>query len=115
LKGDAQEADAHRVGTVQQAISAYTTYSRGKAENTTPFDEPGKMDPSGKPVVQRSASFQRTERSKQTKFPSFFTAESQFTAPYVLSNEVEAANLIHSASLLALNSGILIAVPIPKV
>ena len=49
------------------------------------------------------------------KFPSFFTAESPFSAPYALQNEAEAANLIHSSFQFGLGSGILIAVPIPKV
>ena len=49
------------------------------------------------------------------KFPSFFTAESPFPAPYALQDEAEAANLLHSAFQFGLGSGILIAVPIPKV
>lgn len=49
------------------------------------------------------------------KFPSFFTAESLHPAPYALHNQAEAANLLHSAFHFGLGSGILIAVPIPKV
>ncbi|CAL8073510.1 unnamed protein product [Orchesella dallaii] len=48
------------------------------------------------------------------KFPSFFTAQSQFPAPYSVQNESEAASLIHSAFQFQLDSGVLIAVPIPK-
>lgn len=51
----------------------------------------------------------------RVKFPSFFTAESQFSAPYSLSDEFQAAHLVNSAINFKLNSGILIAVPIPKV
>lgn len=50
-----------------------------------------------------------------TKFPSFFTSESPFIAPYAVKNEIEAASLIHSVFQFKLNSGVLIAVPIPKV
>ncbi|ODM95199.1 Pseudouridine-5'-phosphate glycosidase [Orchesella cincta] len=48
------------------------------------------------------------------KFPSFFTAQSQFPAPYSIQNETEAASLIQSAFQFQLDSGVLIAVPIPK-
>jgi pseudouridine-5'-phosphate glycosidase len=49
------------------------------------------------------------------KFPSFFTAESQFGAPYAVRDEIGAAGLVHATLQIGLNSGLLIAVPIPKV
>ncbi|RMZ93255.1 pseudouridine-metabolizing bifunctional -like [Brachionus plicatilis] len=47
------------------------------------------------------------------EFPSFFTAKSGFTAPYNCSSASEAARLIQSNLKLGVNSGLLIAVPIP--
>lgn len=48
------------------------------------------------------------------EFPSFFTSKSGFSAPYNCSNASEAARLIDSNLKIGLNSGLLIAVPIPS-
>ncbi|XP_066446345.1 uncharacterized protein [Eleutherodactylus coqui] len=47
-------------------------------------------------------------------FPAFFTTRSGFLAPYHVSNEQEAAQLIASSLELRLGSGVLITVPIPE-
>nr|XP_023654010.1 pseudouridine-metabolizing bifunctional protein C1861.05-like isoform X2 [Paramormyrops kingsleyae] len=47
-------------------------------------------------------------------FPAFFTPHSGFASPYNVANSQEAAELIDSASCLGLQSGLLVAVPIPK-
>jgi pseudouridine-5'-phosphate glycosidase len=47
-------------------------------------------------------------------FPSFFTAKSQYEAPYNCRNETEAARLIHANLMTGFNSGLLLAVPIPE-
>jgi pseudouridine-5'-phosphate glycosidase len=54
-------------------------------------------------------------KSEKIKFPSFFTRESQFAAPYFLADELQAAHLVNSSINFKLDSGILIGVPIPKV
>ncbi|KAG8012781.1 Pseudouridine-metabolizing bifunctional protein C1861.05 [Nibea albiflora] len=46
-------------------------------------------------------------------FPAFFSPQSGFTSPYQVSNPEEAAELIASALSLGLQSGVLLAVPIP--
>ncbi|XP_027128831.1 pseudouridine-metabolizing bifunctional protein C1861.05 [Larimichthys crocea] len=46
-------------------------------------------------------------------FPAFFSPQSGFTSPYQVSNPEEAAELIASTLSLGLQSGILLAVPIP--
>lgn len=57
----------------------------------------------------------QNRRNGTLKFPSFFVAQSQFSAPFALTDQMEAATLIHSAFQFQLGSGILIAVPIPEV
>jgi len=57
----------------------------------------------------------KSQEIGRVKFPSFFTAESQFAAPYSLPDELQAAHLVNSSINFGLDSGILIAVPIPKV
>uniref|UniRef100_A0A3Q3T1L6 Zgc:136858 n=2 Tax=Mastacembelus armatus TaxID=205130 RepID=A0A3Q3T1L6_9TELE len=47
-------------------------------------------------------------------FPAFFSQQSGFTSPYQVSNPEEAATLIASTLSLGLQSGVLIAVPIPE-
>ncbi|KAK2842501.1 hypothetical protein Q5P01_012701 [Channa striata] len=47
-------------------------------------------------------------------FPAFFTPQSGFTSPYRVSNPEEAAALIASSLSLRLQSGVLLAVPIPE-
>ncbi|XP_067292690.1 uncharacterized protein zgc:136858 [Pseudorasbora parva] len=47
-------------------------------------------------------------------FPAFFTQQSGFTSPYHVSSPQEAADLIASTLSLGLQSGILLAVPIPE-
>ncbi|CAF0705628.1 unnamed protein product [Brachionus calyciflorus] len=47
------------------------------------------------------------------EFPSFFTAKSGFQAPYNCSNVTDAARLIDANLKTGLNSGLLLAVPIP--
>ncbi|XP_056137694.1 uncharacterized protein zgc:136858 [Lampris incognitus] len=46
-------------------------------------------------------------------FPAFFSPQSGFTSPYCVSNPREAAELIASTLSLGLQSGLLLAVPIP--
>jgi len=57
----------------------------------------------------------KAEESDPVKFPSFFTAESPFPAPYFVRNETEAAELVHASLNFRLGSGILLAGPMPKV
>ncbi|XP_026222279.1 indigoidine_A and YeiC_kinase_like domain-containing protein isoform X1 [Anabas testudineus] len=47
-------------------------------------------------------------------FPAFFSPESGFTSPYQVDNPDEAATLIASTLSLGLQSGVLLAVPIPE-
>ncbi|XP_012697910.2 pseudouridine-metabolizing bifunctional protein C1861.05 [Clupea harengus] len=47
-------------------------------------------------------------------FPAFFSPQSGYTSPYHVSNPEEAAELIASALALGLQSGVLLAVPIPE-
>ncbi|XP_034541782.1 pseudouridine-metabolizing bifunctional protein C1861.05 [Notolabrus celidotus] len=47
-------------------------------------------------------------------FPAFFSPQSGFTSPYQVCNPEEAAKLIASTLCLGLQSGVLIAVPIPE-
>ncbi|XP_070687002.1 uncharacterized protein [Pempheris klunzingeri] len=47
-------------------------------------------------------------------FPAFFSPQSGFTSPYQVCNPEEAAKLIESALSLGLQSGVLLAVPIPE-
>ncbi|XP_062403096.1 uncharacterized protein zgc:136858 [Sardina pilchardus] len=47
-------------------------------------------------------------------FPAFFTPQSGYTSPYHVSNPVEAAELIGATLSLGLQSGLLLAVPIPE-
>lgn len=47
-------------------------------------------------------------------FPAFFTPQSGFTSPYKVSSPEEAAELIASTLTLGLQSGVLLAVPIPE-
>lgn len=47
------------------------------------------------------------------QFPAFFSPNSGFQAPFTVKDDKEAAQLIASALLLGLGSGVLIAVPIP--
>ncbi|XP_053174690.1 uncharacterized protein zgc:136858 isoform X1 [Scomber japonicus] len=47
-------------------------------------------------------------------FPAFFSPQSGFTSPYQVCNPEEAAKLISSTLSLGLQSGILLAVPIPE-
>eukprot|EP00063_Salmo_salar_P006436 XP_013981271.1 PREDICTED: pseudouridine-metabolizing bifunctional protein C1861.05-like isoform X2 [Salmo salar] len=47
-------------------------------------------------------------------FPAFFSPESGFTSPYHVNNAEEAADLIAGNLSLGLQSGLLLAVPIPK-
>lgn len=47
-------------------------------------------------------------------FPAFYTRKSGMKAPYNVDEPVDAANLILTAKRLNLNSGILIAVPVPE-
>ncbi|XP_053799467.1 uncharacterized protein LOC128788448 isoform X2 [Vidua chalybeata] len=49
------------------------------------------------------------------EFPAFFSRQSGFQAPYHVRDEEEAAKLIDSALGLGLSSGVLIAVPCPRV
>lgn len=54
-----------------------------------------------------------TYQSPDKDFPAFYSRNSGCKAPYDIKNPTEAAKLIISAEQLNLNSGILIAVPIP--
>ncbi|XP_038553990.1 pseudouridine-5'-phosphate glycosidase isoform X4 [Micropterus salmoides] len=47
-------------------------------------------------------------------FPAFFSPQSGFTSPYQICNPEEAAKLIASTLTLGLQSGVLLAVPIPE-
>uniref|UniRef100_A0A3Q3WV18 Carbohydrate kinase PfkB domain-containing protein n=1 Tax=Mola mola TaxID=94237 RepID=A0A3Q3WV18_MOLML len=47
-------------------------------------------------------------------FPAFFSPQSGFTSPYQVGNPEEAAKLIASALSMGLQSGVLLAVPIPE-
>ncbi|KAM9352022.1 uncharacterized protein ABDE67_006881 [Symphorus nematophorus] len=49
-----------------------------------------------------------------TNFPAFFSPQSGFTSPYQVCNPEEAAKLIASTLSLGLQSGVLLAVPIPE-
>ncbi|KAG7230980.1 hypothetical protein INR49_025009 [Caranx melampygus] len=51
---------------------------------------------------------------KSKNFPAFFSLQSGFTSPCQVSNPTEAAKLIESARSLGLQSGVLLAVPIPE-
>ncbi|MFT7796753.1 pseudouridine-metabolizing bifunctional protein C1861.05-like [Arapaima gigas] len=51
---------------------------------------------------------------KSKEFPAFFTPRSGFVSPYNVADAQEAAQLIDSASCLGLQSGLLVAVPIPE-
>lgn len=55
-----------------------------------------------------------TYQSPDKEFPAFYSRKSGCKAPYDIENPVDAAKLIISAQKLNLNSGILIAVPIPE-
>ena len=49
-----------------------------------------------------------------TDFPAFFTRSSGIKSPIHLTDETEAVRLIKSHQSMQLNSGVLIAVPIPE-
>ncbi|XP_072519956.1 uncharacterized protein [Salminus brasiliensis] len=51
---------------------------------------------------------------KSKSFPAFFSPKSGFTSPYSVLNAEEAADLIASTLSLGLQSGVLLAVPIPE-
>uniref|UniRef100_A0A3B4E9D4 Carbohydrate kinase PfkB domain-containing protein n=1 Tax=Pygocentrus nattereri TaxID=42514 RepID=A0A3B4E9D4_PYGNA len=51
---------------------------------------------------------------KSKSFPAFFSTQSGFTSPYNVLNAEEAAKLIASMLSLGLESGVLLAVPIPE-
>ncbi|XP_070763979.1 uncharacterized protein [Enoplosus armatus] len=51
---------------------------------------------------------------KLKNFPAFFSPQSGFTSPYQVCNPEEAAKLIASTLSLGLQSGVLLAVPIPE-
>lgn len=87
--------DGHKDGNSRNVIAG-TEGSEGERDNV----------PRGYGVLDKIGT---------AKFPSFFTSESPFTAPYSVGSEAEAAQLIHSAFQAELKSGVLIAVPIPKV
>lgn len=55
-----------------------------------------------------------TYQSPNRDFPAFYSRKSGCKVPYDIENPIEAAKLIISAERLNLNSGILIAVPIPE-
>lgn len=55
-----------------------------------------------------------TYQSPECDFPAFYTRKSGSKAPFDVKDPVEGANLISTAKKLNLNSGILIAVPIPE-
>ena len=46
-------------------------------------------------------------------FPAFYSSKSGFRAPYNVSSPAEAAKLLKSLKEIELNSGLLLAVPIP--
>lgn len=56
------------------------------------------------------ASYQSPEHD----FPAFYTRKSGSKAPYNIENASDAAAMIYIAKNLKLNSGILIAVPVPE-
>ena len=49
-----------------------------------------------------------------TDFPAFFTASSGIKSPIHLTDQSEAVRLIRSHESMQLNSGVLVAVPIPE-
>eukprot|EP00923_Selenidium_pygospionis_P061045 GHVN01107228.1.p1 GENE.GHVN01107228.1~~GHVN01107228.1.p1 ORF type:complete len:326 (+),score=34.56 GHVN01107228.1:27-1004(+) len=51
---------------------------------------------------------------KTDVFPLFLTAESEFQVPYRCDSPLEVANLVRSHFSIGINSGIVLAVPIPK-
>lgn len=53
-------------------------------------------------------------QSINNDFPAFYTQRSGFKAPYNINTPKEAAAMILTAKALKLNSGILIAVPVPE-
>lgn len=55
-----------------------------------------------------------TYQTPQKDFPAFYTRNSGVKAPYNVTDPTDAANLIFTAKRMNLNSGILIAVPIPE-
>lgn len=55
-----------------------------------------------------------TFQSPERDFPAFYTRRSGSKAPYNVNSAHQAAKLIATSEQLRLNSGILIAVPIPK-
>lgn len=56
------------------------------------------------------ASYQSSDKD----FPAFYTRKSGSTAPYNFSSASEAAEVINTCLNLRLNSGILIAAPVPE-
>lgn len=54
-----------------------------------------------------------TYQSPEKDFPAFYSRKSGSKASYNLESPLEAAKLINTAKKLAMNSGILIAVPVP--
>lgn len=55
-----------------------------------------------------------TYQSEDKDFPAFYTRKSGIKVPYNVNDPVEAANLIIASKELNLDSGILIAVPVPR-
>lgn len=55
-----------------------------------------------------------TYRSPEKEFPAFYSRKSGIKVPYNVDESVDAANLIITAKKLNLNSGVLIAVPVPE-
>ncbi|XP_052452958.1 uncharacterized protein zgc:136858 isoform X2 [Carassius gibelio] len=51
---------------------------------------------------------------ESNSFPAFFSRQSEFTSPYHVSSPQEAADLIASTLSLGLQSGLLLAIPIPE-
>lgn len=58
--------------------------------------------------------FVTSYQSDDKDFPAFYTRKSGVKAPYNISDPIEAAKLISTAKTLNLDSGILIAVPVPQ-
>ena len=54
------------------------------------------------------------DSSGSTEFPAFFTRKSGHHSPFNCKSELDAAEMINSCRLTGLNSGILIAVPVPE-
>lgn len=54
-----------------------------------------------------------TYQSRERDFPAFYTRKSGYKAPYNVDSPHEAANLIATAKMLNINSGILISVAVP--